>query len=59
MTPLNKLVKEGSAKRIDLNSEEWKDLVKSMNDHMKMVRREYIIKARQSEIDASKVILNC
>lgn len=59
MTHLEKMVKEGKAKEVEIDTETFEALRKDLNEKMEKVHREYIIKARQSEMDASKVIINC
>lgn len=47
-----------NAKYIGTLREVWgEEKIKAFNEHMEQVHKDYIRKARQSEIDASKVIL--
>ena len=53
---LTKLNKEGKIKVLD--SPEDLNKIESINKYMEDVRKDYIRKSKQSEISASKLILN-
>lgn len=49
------LMKEGKVHRMD--SPEALEIIASINEHVKKVKRDYQVKDRKSQIEASKILL--